>query len=213
MRGTIALVVIAVLGFFGFQWGVNGKNPAQVFSGATEMAADAADSAMETAGDVAEGAADMASDAADTVDDTAEGAVDAATDAVTDVAEGATEMAEGAVEAVTDTAEGAGDIATEATETTPQAADVATEEVTEAVEAGENAQEAINEVAEASDGMDIMSLLTPETFDAALVSEWIDGQDFGPLVLTPLKAAVDAAGNNPDLISGVIEQIKSVMGN
>ena len=74
MRGTIALVVIAVLGFFGFQWGVNGKNPAQVFSGATEMAADAADSAMETAGDVAEGAADMASDAADTVADTAEGA-------------------------------------------------------------------------------------------------------------------------------------------
>jgi hypothetical protein len=66
---------------------------------------------------------------------------------------------------------------------------------------------------DAAGAFDITSMLTPETFDPAQVVEWIDGSDLGPLVSTPLKAAVEAAGDNPELISGVIDQIKAAIGN
>ena len=68
------------------------------------------------------------------------------------------------------------------------------------------------DAAETAEGIDIASLLSPETFGAAKVNEWIDSQDLGVLASTPLKAAVEAAGNNPDLIFGVIDQIKEAAG-
>jgi len=44
------------------------------------------------------------------------------------------------------------------------------------------------------------------------VVEWIDSSDLSPLVATPLKTAIEAAGDNPELLEGVIEQIKAVAG-
>lgn len=131
MRGTISIIVIAVLGFFGYQWGLNGKNPAQVFSGATEIAADVAGDAADMAGDAA-----ATEDTADSVEETAAA------------------------------------------------------------------------VTPATEGFDISSVLSPETFDADKINEWIDGPKVGAMVSTPLKSAVNAAGDNPDMIYGVIDQIK-----
>ena len=54
MRAILILIVAAVLGFFGFQYLVNGKSPADAISGLTGQAAEMADSATEAAGDVAD---------------------------------------------------------------------------------------------------------------------------------------------------------------
>ena len=110
----------------------------------------------------------------------------------------------------TDTADAATDMATDATDA---ATDMATDTAEAATDAATDTAAAATDMAEdAAGGFDIASLLTPETFDADKISEWIDTQEFGPLVSTPLKAAVEAAGDNPDMISGVIDQIKEAAG-
>ena len=166
MRGTIAIIVIAVLGFFGYQYGVNGNNPAQAL-GMADSQAEIAAAAQEEAA-----AAAAAEEAA---------AVEAA----------AAEAAAAAEEA---------------------AAAAAAEEAAAAAEEAAAAEAAAVEAAAEAGEIDIASLLTPDTFDAEKVNEWIDGQELGALVATPLKAAVDAAGDNPELLSSVIDKIKEAAG-
>jgi hypothetical protein len=55
-------------------------------------------------------------------------------------------------------------------------------------------------------------LLTADGFDAAKVVEMIKNADLNPLVKSTLTKAVEAAGDNPELIGSVIEQIKSALG-
>ncbi len=56
------------------------------------------------------------------------------------------------------------------------------------------------------------TLLSPEGFDAAKVGEMVDGSSLDPLKKTMLKTAIEKAGDNPDMIKAVIEQIKGALG-
>jgi len=56
------------------------------------------------------------------------------------------------------------------------------------------------------------TLLSAEGFDAAKVSEMVDGSSLDPLKKTMLKTAIEKAGDNPDMIKAVIEQIKGALG-
>lgn len=57
-----------------------------------------------------------------------------------------------------------------------------------------------------------MTALTVENFDAAKVNAMIDASALGEAVKTPLKSAVDMAGQNKALIPSVITQVKSALG-
>lgn len=56
------------------------------------------------------------------------------------------------------------------------------------------------------------TLLSAEGFDAGKVSEMVDGSSLDPLKKTMLKTAIEKAGDNPDMIKAVIEQIKGALG-
>ncbi len=156
---------------------------ADAVEGAADTATEAAGAAAEAAGNAAEGATEAATDAAGAAADTATEAAGAAAEAAGNAAEGATEAAGAATDAATDTA----------TEAASDAAATATETATDtAMSAGD--------------------LLNPENFDAGKVSEMIDGSNLDPLKKTMLKKAVEAAGDNPEMVSKVIDQIKSALG-
>jgi colicin import membrane protein len=55
-------------------------------------------------------------------------------------------------------------------------------------------------------------LLTPEGFSLDKVAEMIDGSELGALKKTALKTALSGAQDNPELLSGVLEQIKGALG-
>ena len=49
-------------------------------------------------------------------------------------------------------------------------------------------------------------------FDFDRVIEAIDGSEMGTLQKTTLKTGLEQARDNPELLQGVLEQIKSAMG-
>ena len=55
-------------------------------------------------------------------------------------------------------------------------------------------------------------LLTTEGFDATKVGEMIDGSSLDDATKTALKAAADAAANNPALLQIALDQIKAALG-
>ena len=81
----------------------------------------------------------------------------------------------------------------------PSAADTATEATTEATEE-----------TGAMSGM--ADLLTADGFDYDKVVEMVDGSDLGGLTKTTLKAGLNKAKDNPELLSGVLEQVKAALG-
>jgi colicin import membrane protein len=85
-----------------------------------------------------------------------------------------------------------------------EAAEPATAEAAEATETVAAATE------EAAGGM--ADLLTPEGFNLDKVGEMIDGSELGALKKTALKTALDGAKDNPELLNGVLEQIKTALG-
>ena len=64
MRAIIILAVAAVLGFFGYQMGVNGKTFSEATAGLTGAATGAVEGAADMAGDAVEGATDVVADTA-----------------------------------------------------------------------------------------------------------------------------------------------------
>ena len=72
------------------------------------------------------------------------------------------------------------------------------------------AEEAAAAAEEAAGGM--ADLLTPEGFSLDKVAEMIDGSELGALKKTALKTALSGAQDNPELLSGVLEQIKGALG-
>jgi hypothetical protein len=148
------------------------------------MATDAADAATEMATDAVEGATEMATDAADAAGD----AVEATADAATDTADAATEMA-------------------------TDAADATTEMATDAVEATADTAEAGSDLmGNLLGAVDPASLLTVDGFDAEKVTAFIEASGLSDGVKSQLTTAVSAAGDNPEMVQTVIDQIKSVMG-
>ena len=74
------------------------------------------------------------------------------------------------------------------------------------------AEAAAAEAAAATDTSMMDTLLSADGFDAAKISEMVDGSDLGLAKKTMLKAAIAKAGDNPEMIKAVIDQIKGAMG-
>lgn len=176
------------------------------------------DAAARTAGEAADGAAaavtDMVEDAGDAAGDMASDAAQAAGDAAGDMANDAAQAAGDAVS----------DMASEATGTVTDMANEATEAVGEAVEgAGDTAGDAMEAATEAVTGDDavaeaagsansITDLLSVDSFDSAKITEMIEASDLGAMQKTALTSAVQSAGENPEAIQTVIDQIRQAMG-
>ena len=60
--------------------------------------------------------------------------------------------------------------------------------------------------------LDPSAILSVENFDPAKVTALIEGSSLSDGIKTQLVTAVEAAGNNPEMVQGVIDQIKSAMG-
>ena len=55
-------------------------------------------------------------------------------------------------------------------------------------------------------------LLTVDGFDLEKVTAMIDGSELGGVQKSLLSTALDKAKDNPELLSGVLDQIKAAMG-
>ena len=55
-------------------------------------------------------------------------------------------------------------------------------------------------------------LLTVDGFDLEKVTAMIDGSDLGGVQKTLLGTALEKAKDNPELLGGVLDQIKAAMG-
>ena len=64
----------------------------------------------------------------------------------------------------------------------------------------------------AGDAMSITDLLSPDTFDADKLVTMIDESALGDTQKAALKTAIETAGDNPEAVEGVIDQIKQAMG-
>lgn len=184
----LGLVVIVGGGYYAWSSGLLGE--------AADEASDAASSVGDAASDAVEGAADAVGDA-----------VEGATDAASDVVEGATDAAEGAVDAATDAVEGAADAATDAVE---GAADAATDTASDLVE---GASDAVGGLLEGLPGAgELSNLLTPENFDADSILGLLEGVELPAGIGDQITAAIESTRDNPDLIAGVIEQVRGLLG-
>lgn len=192
MRAILILVVLAILGFFGYQYAVEGRSPGDAVGVLTGGAAtpEAADEQAPADDAAAEEAVE------DAVDDTATAIEDATEDAATAVDE-ATDDAAAAVEEATDDAAAAVD---EAAETLDGAADAAAETADAAADTGNDLMAAASE------------LLTVEGFDADRVIELVEGADIPDLQKTTLTTAINSARDNPELLQPVLDRVKQVMG-
>jgi len=149
-----------------------------------------------------------ADDAAGAVQDAVEGASGAAAEAAQEAISDAVEGVTGAGAAASDAA---GDVVDSVTETT-------TETVTGVVDAAEGAasdaaasvSEALSDTAPEGSALD--GALTADGFDADAVLDAVENSDLGALQKTGLSALVEEARNNPDLIDGVISQVKEALG-
>ncbi|HBQ35450.1 MAG TPA: hypothetical protein DD729_01190, partial [Rhodobacteraceae bacterium] len=66
--------------------------------------------------------------------------------------------------------------------------------------------------AAATDTSTMGKLLSVDGFDAAKISEMIDGSGLDTMKKTMLKTAIEKAAGNPDMIKAVIGQIKGALG-
>lgn len=199
---VIVLIVAAVLGGYAWWQAQNAKveaDMAEPVMPATETAPDA--STADTATQEATETGEAATEESGTVLDQAAGAVNDAADAA---AGAASDAAEGAMEAAGEAASDAADAATDAAEGAMDAAgDMASD-----------AADAVNDaMTGASDAASSMSdLLTVDTFDATKLVEMVQTSNLGEMQKTTLVTAIEQAGQNPDLIPSVIEQVKQALG-
>jgi type IV secretory pathway TrbL component len=186
MRAIIILVVLAVLGFFGYQYAAEGRGPRAAIGVLTGATQEAERVAAEAAAAAAEEAA--AADAEEAAAAAEEAAAAAAEEAAAAAAEEAAAAAEEAAAAAAEEA------AAEATEE-------AVEEAAEAVE-------------EAGDDLMTMAddLLTLDGFDAEKVTQLLEGSDIPDDQKTAMTSALDFAKDNPALLQPVLDSIRGLLG-
>lgn len=107
-------------------------------------------------------------------------------------------MAEKATAAVESAAETATEAADTATETATEAANTATETATEST-AG-------------AAGSGLSDLLTVDGFDMGKVVEAVDASQLNAVQKTTFKAGLEKAKDNPELLKGILDQIKTALG-
>jgi ABC-type Na+ efflux pump permease subunit len=147
-------------------------------------------------------------------------AVEGVTEVTEEVTEGEIEVGNAVTEAVEEAVGTVAETASEAVDATTDAVsgavDAVTEAATDAVDAVAPTETetvvvdgATETVVEASD---LASLLTVDGFDPDAVLEAIDGSDLSTLTKTGLRTTVEGARDNPEMVPGVIEQVRGALG-
>ncbi|MDM7459033.1 MAG: hypothetical protein P3W94_006720 [Paracoccus sp. (in: a-proteobacteria)] len=172
---------------------------------ADEAADETARAAQQAAADeaAAEAAADAAADAAAMAADAAAEAMRTAEEIGAEAATEAARTAEAAAEA----AIAAADRAARAV-ATPNPSETAEDVVSAARDAAEAAQETADAAEIAAR---IETLLTPEGFDRDEVMRMIAEAPIPETQKATLRRLIETAGNNPQLLSAALEQVKALM--
>ena len=177
------------------------KSAKALEEGVTE-AADDAQAALTTAVETAtEAATDVASQAEEAAASLVGDAAETATETVSETVEQAAEATDEAAASVTDTATEAVSSAQEtASETASAGAETAAAVSETATESAENATAAMTDY------------LTLDGFDFDKVAELIDASALDDVKKTLLRTTLEGAKDNPELLAGVLEQIKQALG-
>jgi len=197
---TIILLVAVAVGGYAWWSTQDDKLTEDTAPMVTPEAPEPADDAVVEPEPEAEEESGLLDDATDAMDDAAAAATDAVDDAV--------EAMDDAVDAATDAADTASDTAAETASDGAEAAEDAMEAATDT--AGETADTTTDAATESATS--ITDLLTVENFDADEINTMIDESALGEMQKAELKTAVDAAGDSPEEIEAVIDQIKQAMG-
>ena len=152
--------------------------------------------ALDQAVEDAASTVDSTSDAVEGTDDASETVLDAATDAVEDAVDTAAEAASDAVDAAT---EGASDALEGASETANDLLDGAGDAIGGLLDGLPAAGE-------------LTTLLTPENFDADRILGLLEGVELPEGIRNTVTTAIESARENPDLVAGVIEQVRGALG-
>ncbi|PWE34397.1 hypothetical protein DDZ14_01455 [Maritimibacter sp. 55A14] len=152
-----------------------------------------------TAPDVVEGAGEAGDDAAADMQDEAE----AAGQAMQDAADAAADTAGDAMDAAGDAADAAGDAASDAV-------DSATETATDAADA---TADAIDEAQDTATGSTLEQLNAMEDPTVEELSALIEDADIDPMERAAIEASLEQARDDPDMISQVVEQIRTALSN
>ena len=200
-------IVVAVVIVGGVYMLYLGSSPKELMATATD--AVNAPAALETASDAVGDAVDAtesakvatAAEAAKVTEETATAAAETAEAAV----ETATDTAAAVTEAVTDAAAATADAATD---TAAATVETATDAVAGTTEAVTDTAAATTEAA--SRGM--ADLLSVDGFNLDKVSEMIDSSKISAFQKTALKAALEKAKDNPEVLQTVLDKIKEAAG-
>ncbi|MCO8145538.1 hypothetical protein NHN26_09905 [Rhodovulum tesquicola] len=143
-------------------------------------------------------------------------AVESPDEAVEEVIEEAEEAAEAAEEAVEEAAEAADEAVEEAVEDATEAVDSAAEEAADIAEdAADAVEETVTDAAEAVEEAVTTppaDVLSPEGFDADAVIAMIDDSSLDDAEKGALKATVETARNVPEMLGGVLDQVRTALG-
>jgi colicin import membrane protein len=223
MRGTIAILAIAVLGFFGYQLAVNGKSPVDVFSGAPSNAevaaaeAEAAELAAAAEAEAAEMAAAAELEAAAVAAAAEEEAMAIAAAAEAEAAELAAAAEAATAEAAAALEEAAAEATTAAEEVVAESVETVTDMADDVVESVEGAvTDLVDDVAaltgDAAVSTDMSAALTPEGFDFDTVAAMIENSDLDAQTKAVTRAGLIGAQRNPDLLEGTLARLRTTLG-
>ncbi|WP_322893522.1 MULTISPECIES: hypothetical protein [unclassified Yoonia] len=195
MRALAILIIVAVIGFFGYQSAVEGRGPNAAIGVLTGATAAAEQAAAEQA------AAEQAAAEQAAAEEAAAAEAEAAAAAEAEARAAAEAEAQAAADAAAAEAEAAAAAVEEAIEDAATATEDAIENTSDALE------DTGADVAASAD-----ELLTVDGFDANQVIALIQGSNLGEQEKTTLISAVTAAQNSPTLLQPVLERISQVLG-
>jgi len=191
-KALITIVILAAVGVGGYVWYIGNMAEDEA---APEIAVESPDEAVE---EVIEEAEEATGEAVEEVIEEAEEAAGEAVEEVIEEAEEAAEQAEEAAEALEEAVESAIE---DAADVAGEAAEAVEETVTDAAEAVEEA--VTTPPADA---------LSPEGFDADAVIAMIEDSSLDDAQKGALKAAVETARNVPEMLGGVLDQVRTALG-
>jgi|GEM_PF-3263759 len=211
MKAAVGIVVVGAAIVLGWLYWSNQEAPdtsepaieidTAPIESATEEPVEAVEETVESVAQQVETAVE---DAIDQAQDAATEAVEAAIDDAKDAARDAVENALGVT---SDTVDATSDVVEDAVET---ATDAASDVV-------ENVQESVTD--DAADSVDVeeattplADLLTVDGFDAAALGEVVEGSDLSALNKQIAQGLIKSAGENPELVSSVVDQLKELLG-
>ncbi len=187
----------------------------------TEEAVDeAADEATGAVEEMKEEAATAVEALEEKVDETVEAVQDQANDAVEAAGEKVNDAVEGAMESVNDAVGGAADAVTG---TAPDASALegqVNDAIQGAVDSANDTMGAATDAAPDASGeneipmetsTDLTDALSVDGFDAATLLQAIDNSDLSFTESTLAKGLIDKAKDNPELIQGVVDQLKDML--